>query len=265
MTDRFLDDRADLIAELKAALGFLTRVPPRWFGFTGEPAVPVSSAARAFPAAGALIGLAGALVYALAAVLTLPPLVAAGAAIAVAAALTGALHEDGLADTADGFGGGTTAEAKLAIMRDSRIGTYGATALMLAILLRAGLIAGLGADSALSVVFALVAAEAVSRGAMVAVWQALPAARPGLSTTAGEPDETARNGALVLASGIGFAFGTFAVGPIGALVGLLGVVLAMLGFARLAEAQIGGRTGDTLGAAQQIALIVFLTLLLAFD
>ncbi|MGH6905574.1 MAG: adenosylcobinamide-GDP ribazoletransferase, partial [Geminicoccaceae bacterium] len=137
---------ADLLRDCKVALAFLTRLPvreePPW------PAADLAASAPMFPVVGALIGLAGAIAYALATWLGLPPWPAAVGALATTIWLTGALHEDGFADVADGFGGGGTREAKLAIMRDPRIGSYGALALVLAVLARAGAVAGLGEPAA---------------------------------------------------------------------------------------------------------------------
>ncbi len=105
----------------------------------------LSRALWAAPVVGAVVGgLVGAAVYGFAHSLHIPPLPAAALAVAATAAVTGALHEDGLADVADGFGGGATRERKLDIMRDSRIGTYGVCALMLSFMLRVGALASLG-------------------------------------------------------------------------------------------------------------------------
>ncbi len=121
------------LAEVKATLRFFSRLPLP--ANSHEPDFP--RALRMAPVAGALLGLAAALPFLLALRLNEPPLVAAILAIAASVVLTGALHEDGLADIADGFGGGFSRERKLEIMRDSRIGAYGATALMLSLALRA--------------------------------------------------------------------------------------------------------------------------------
>src|SRR6516165_4237398 len=109
------------------ALRFFTRL--RVGAPTPEVALDMDRIAWAAPVAGAVVGLIGALVLALTAPLGLPPLLRAGLATAALVAATGALHEDGLADLADGFGGGSTRERKLEIMRESRIGAYGAAAL----------------------------------------------------------------------------------------------------------------------------------------
>src|SRR5262249_42945793 len=129
----------DLASDLRIAFLFSTRLP-----LAHEAAIDGNAVARATwagPLAGACIGLVGALVYWLAFWAGLPPLPAAALSLAATVTLTGALHEDGLADAADGLGGGATAEQKLAIMRDSRIGSYGACALVLSLLLRASAVA----------------------------------------------------------------------------------------------------------------------------
>ena len=101
-------------------------------------------------------------------------------------ALTGALHEDGLADTADGFFGGRDREEKLAILRDSRQGTYGVLAIVLGVLLRAAALAGIG--DVIHAGLALIAAHAASRAALPAVMTALTPARPdGFGAGAGTP------------------------------------------------------------------------------
>ena len=129
------------LAEVKATLRFFSRLPlpPD----SREPDFP--RALRMAPVAGALLGLAAALPFLLALRLNEPPLVAAILGVAASVVLTGALHEDGLADVADGFGGGFSRERKLEIMRDSRIGAYGATALMLSLALRAACLTALAA------------------------------------------------------------------------------------------------------------------------
>src|ERR1700677_2723291 len=126
--------------DVLSSLRFFTRLPlptretepPDW-----------AQIAWSAPFAGAIVGAIGGLALVVANELSLPPFLAATLAIAALALTTGALHEDGLADVADGFGGGSTREAKLAIMRDSRIGAFGAIALVLSLLLRVGALASL--------------------------------------------------------------------------------------------------------------------------
>jgi adenosylcobinamide-GDP ribazoletransferase len=238
---------ADLLRDCKVALAFLTRLPvraePPW------PAADLAASAPMFPVVGALIGLAGAIAYALAVWLGLPPWPAAVVALATTIWLSGALHEDGLADVADGFGGGGTREAKLAIMRDSRIGSYGALALVLALLARAGAIAALAEPAAVAA--ALVAAGAVSRGALPVVMAALPQARAdGLAARAGRPHPLRAAAALLIAALIALVLlGGTAPAALAA-----GALVALV-VALLAKRQIGGQTGDVLGAVQQLTEI----------
>ena len=128
-----------LSTELKTGLAFLTRLPLAPDASTTG--ADISRASWTFPVIGAGIGALGGIVYWIAHGLGLPPFVCGTLAVGATVLITGALHEDGLADTADGFGGGTTQERKLEIMRDSRVGTYGALALILSFLLRAGAVA----------------------------------------------------------------------------------------------------------------------------
>ncbi|MBO0718105.1 MAG: adenosylcobinamide-GDP ribazoletransferase, partial [Rhizobiales bacterium] len=131
----WLEDRTE---EFKASLAFSTRLP---LVPTSPTAKAVANAAWAFPVTGLVVGLIGALVYVLAHRLGLPAWPAAALSVAATLVVTGALHEDGLADTADGFGGGDTLQSKLDIMRDSRTGAYGVCALVLSLLLRIGVLA----------------------------------------------------------------------------------------------------------------------------
>src|SRR5579859_6281201 len=126
----------------------------------------VARASWAFPIAGGVVGGAGALAYAMAVEAGLPPQLGAALALTATLAITGCLHEDGLADTADGFGGGRDRERKLAIMRDSRLGTYGACALMLSVVLRWAAVTAIAHPA--SVALALVASHAAARASLPA-------------------------------------------------------------------------------------------------
>ncbi|HYD98093.1 MAG TPA: adenosylcobinamide-GDP ribazoletransferase [Alphaproteobacteria bacterium] len=244
MTERTHDWRD----EIRAAVIFLTRLPLRFEGVM--PDALGRRALRWFPVVGLGIGLCAAAVFALAAALGLPAGVAAVLAVMAQVWLTGALHEDGLADTADGFGGGLAAPRKLEIMRDSRLGTYGGAALFGTLALRATALAALAPVEAS---LALMAAGAVSRGLVPAVAHALPPARPdGLAARQGRPDfDTAALAALI---------GAAAALPLGfaALPALLLAAAAALFVAWLADRQIGGHTGDVLGATQQAAEVAVL-------
>jgi adenosylcobinamide-GDP ribazoletransferase len=249
--DRALDglgriDVGALIGDLAAAIAFYTRLPLR-------PAAPVDGAAVAraswcAPLVGALIGALAGLAYWIAWRLNLPPFVCAVLAVAAGMLLTGGLHEDGLADTADGFGGATTRERALDIMRDGRIGAYGACALVVCLALRIGALADL--PRAAMVAWALVGAHAAARAALPAFMRLVPPARAdGLSATAGAPS---RERAAVAAA-VGFALLWIALGFRSALIALILMLIGALVMARLARRKIGGQTGDVLGAVEQVS------------
>ncbi|MGC1888692.1 MAG: adenosylcobinamide-GDP ribazoletransferase, partial [Stellaceae bacterium] len=168
-------------------------------------------------------------------------------------ALTGALHEDGLADTADGFCGGRDREEKLAILRDSRQGTYGVLALVLSVLLRAAALAGIG--DVIHGGLALIAAHAASRAALPGAMMGLTPARPdGLGAAAGTP----RAGGAIAAALIGTAIALAALGPARGAIALCLTGAVVFAMAELARRQIGGYTGDVLGAFQQVGEIIIL-------
>ena len=228
------------MVHLAAAARFLTTLRMRGAH------VPLAAATPFFPLVGIAVGCCGSLVY----LFDLPPLLAAMLALAVTALVTGALHEDGLADTADGLGGGRDREHALAIMRDSSTGSYGALALALSVGTRA---------AALSVTpepwLALIAAHAFSRGLLPAVMRQLPAARAeGLAASAGVPGSID----VAWALGIAAAVTLLALGIGAGIVTMLLAAGAVAILARVARRRIGGYTGDVLGAAQQLAEITVL-------
>lgn len=234
-------------AGLVLALLWLSRLPlGRWLP---DPAPALASALWAFPLAGVVIGGLAALVFGLAVWAGLPPLIAALLAIGAQIWLTGGLHEDGLADFADGMGG-PTPEVRLAIMRDSRIGSYGVLTLIVVIGLRVALLAALPLWQAVA---ALIAVAALSRSGIVAGLRLLPAARgDGLGKRAGRPAPktlaiTLIFGALpmVLLAGIGI-WPAISVAAM-----LLACVVGQTLIGRQAQRALGGQTGDVLGAIQQ--------------
>ncbi len=240
-----------LLAELKAGLMFYTRLP---IGHrSAADAADLARASWVAPLAGALIGSLGALVYWLADTIGLDPWPAAGLALAATLAATGALHEDGLADTADGFGGGASRERKLEIMRDSRIGTYGVCALVIALLLRAGILASF--DDPPAVAMALIAAHAGARAILPLFMFWVPSARSdGLSARAGRPS-LARAIAAALIGVIALYLCLDVMATIAAMISL---AVASDAMRILCMRQIGGQTGDVLGALEQISEIVIL-------
>ncbi|MFU0503209.1 adenosylcobinamide-GDP ribazoletransferase [Pseudaminobacter sp. NGMCC 1.201702] len=240
-----------LARDVAFCLIFFTRLP--------LPAVDLKEAKLAAsiwaaPVVGLVVAIIGALVYAIATFLGLPPAPSAVLAVAATLLATGCLHEDGLSDTADGFGGGTTRERKLEIMRDSRIGTYGACALLFSILLRWSALSSIAGPA--EVASALIAAHVASRALIPAFMRFLPAARlDGLSANAGLISANASNGALALG-----LISLLVLGLPGMFAAALCLGLAFALFRGLCLRQIGGHTGDTVGAMQQIGEI---TLLLA--
>ena len=239
---------------LAAALAFQTRLPvARGTAFDAK---TVARSARWFPLVGALLG--G--IYAAAARLLSPVLPAAVAAVlltALDAALTGALHLDGLADSADGFGGGCTREDVLRIMRDHAIGTYGAVALLLALALRiAALDALIARGHALPAVFL---APVLGRWTLVLLGATRPYARPPEQDGTGAPARWMGRTELAIATVIA-ASAAAAFGWRGA-AALLFAAAAALVWGWHSTRRIGGITGDTLGAAAVLAesavLLVF--------
>jgi adenosylcobinamide-GDP ribazoletransferase len=238
------------LTALQVSLLFLTRLPlPR----LAEGAdLTLAPAMRAFALAGALIGLIEGLAFLIADLIGLSMILAALIAVAAGLLATGALHEDGLADMADGFGGGRgDRERILAIMRDSRIGSFGVAALVLAIGLRTGALSTLDSAHAL---MALVAAGAVSRGMLPAMMRyGKPARADGLAAQAGIPSAETAAWSFALAA----LLAILTLGGRG-LAALLLATLAIWGVNAYARWRIGGYTGDVVGAGQQAAAILVL-------
>lgn len=227
-----------------AALAFLTRIPVgRWLALDGG---DVARAGLAFPLIGALLG---AVVGGIAAALARPlsPLLAAALALTAGAVLTGALHLDGLADTADALGA-RSRERALEIMRDHAIGAYGAVAIVLDLLVKAGALAALTRGE--HVLPFAVAAGALSRSIPVPLAATLPYARPGEGAAA----SLTRGGRwrAVVAAAIALAIAALAAGIDGLVVAACATVLALLLYCTLRR-WLGGVTGDTLGAAVELS------------
>jgi len=244
--------------QLALGLVFLTRLPIPLRGALPDDAV--ARAAWSFPIAGALVGFVGAAAAIAGMAIALPPVACALLALAATMAMTGALHEDGLADTADGLGGGRTREQKLDIMKDSRIGSYGVLALIVGVGLRAAALSSALQDSRLHLLGALVAAHAGSRALLPLLMRALPSVRPGgLAASVGVPSSLSSITALVLGTAAVFS----GLGDILGLIGFVAAAVGMVTVGALARRQIGGYTGDVLGAAQQIGEIILLLVAVA--
>jgi adenosylcobinamide-GDP ribazoletransferase len=241
------------LEDLRLAFAFLTRLP-----IPGRMAArPLAVAVRCFPLVGLVVGLVGGAVYALGLKLDLPMLGAALFAIAATGLLTGALHEDGLADSADGLAGGQDRDRRLAIMSDSHIGSYGVLALIVSVMARASLLAGLPAAHGVA---ALIGAHALARAAMALVMARGTAAKSsGLGAAAGKPAE---GGALV-ALAIAAIIAWIALGPVVAAIALVAILAIAWAMARLGKRLIGGYTGDILGAVEQLSEIAALAVAVA--
>ncbi len=241
--------------DLRTAVAFLTRLP------MPHPAGPMPAnfarARRMFPAVGAGIGGAVGFFCLGMRMIGVPDLAAAALALGASALLTGALHEDGLADVADGFGGGRDPAAKLEIMRDSRLGTFGALILMVSFVAK---LSALAALPDVFVVQSLIAAHALSRGVLPAMSMSLPYARKdGLAANAGRPDLAT----AVTAGALALIIALLSLHWSEALCAALVAAAVAIGMAWLAQRQIGGQTGDVLGGTEQLGETAILLLLAA--
>jgi adenosylcobinamide-GDP ribazoletransferase len=239
-----------------AAIAFFTRIPVATRPAAGR---ALADTAWAFPLVGAGIGAVAAVAFLAAQLLRLGDWPSALLALLAGVVLTGALHEDGLADSADGIFGGHDRDRRLAIMRDSRHGSYAVLALVFSIGLRAAALAQIG-----EVVFAglaLIAAHAVSRALLpIAMWWLPPARGDGLGAGAGRP----RPGGIAAGGLIALAIAATALGPVHGLLAVAGAGAAVAAAGSIAQRRIGGYTGDVLGALQQIGEMAMLLAALSF-
>lgn len=241
--------------DLAAGFMLLTRIPvPATIQSTSTP--DLKRSLWTYPLVGTVVSGSGAAVLYAATALGLPMTAAVLLAMASTIWLTGAFHEDGLADMADGLGGGQTVEKKLEIMHDSRLGTYGTATLVMVLLLKATILSSLTISQA---IIGMVATGALSRMGIVLLLWILPPARPeSLATVAGKPGPAALVVALATGISIAFVCGGYSMGG----VVITGTLIGTLFTGLLAYRQIGGFTGDVLGASQQISELVGLLALL---
>ena len=229
------------LEEGRLALMMLTRLP---VGRLADPAPRLGQAAWAFPLVGLIVGGIGGAVHWGAMAASLPALVAALLALLAMALVTGALHHDGLADFADGIGGGRDRDHCLEIMRDSRIGSYGVLALVFAVGLQASALSALPTGAVLP---ALVFTAIASRLAMVALLIWLPPARDdGLGRLA------RHDRPLSLLPGAALLALLAVLSPLQSVAAALAIGLAAACIAGMALRRIGGQTGDVLGAGQLV-------------
>lgn len=249
------------------ALQYFTRVPvpaglARWTGF--NPGLQRASLAH-FPGVGLLVAGVAIACYRVVDWVLPPsgfaPLLAAVLSTAATVLLTGGLHEDGLADTADGLGGGREREAALTIMKDPRIGSFGAMALILALLAKISLLSLIGAVAGWSgVAAALLGGHATSRGLALAIVATLPnigSAATSKSLPLAARIEWTGLGLAAAWCGLALAGAAGLSSPGFCIAGLTAAVIALLWIRRLLVRRLQGFTGDCLGAAQQLCEIAF--------
>ncbi|MDZ7829590.1 MAG: adenosylcobinamide-GDP ribazoletransferase [Halofilum sp. (in: g-proteobacteria)] len=242
------------VDDLATAVVFLTRIPVPWHIPDLDARLP--RATPWFPVVGLLVGLVGAAVWWLADAY-LGRVIAAIAAVAATALVTGAFHEDGLADTFDGLGGSPDRERALAIMKDSRVGTYGALVLLLVLL---GRIVALAELHVLAPA-ALMGAHVLARWSSLPLIRALPYARTDGGTGKPFAGGVTETGLLVATTFT--ALVTLALWGLEAVVVWIAVVLVSLLLAGWFRRRLGGITGDTLGAVNQLTELVALLALVA--
>lgn len=246
-----------MLRDLKIAVVFLTRWQLRLEGRVGI--ADLASVVHFFPVVGLLVGLVGAAVYLVSSFLHLPNLPAVVLALGAMAIFTGALHEDGLADTADALAALPDRERALEIMRDSRIGSFGTIALIL--VLTGKLVAIAGLWDGFRAAAAIVAAASFSRAVMPVVLYLQPRARGrGLAAETGQPPLDRVLAALAIA----LAAAVLLLPAAEALTALAVAALAALVVAWVLGRAFGGCTGDTLGAVQQLTELAFLFALVAW-
>lgn len=245
------------LEDIKRAVVFLTLLPVKLP--EQETGRPLAKAMRAFPAIGAAIGLFGGLIFCIAKSLMLSDAVAALFAIGAITKITGALHEDGLADMADSLHGDSS-ERRLEIMKDSHIGTFGILALIGAIIFKVLAISDIaGQLSNFGVLVVLVAAGAISRFFPVALMHLLePAREDGLAAESGQPDQTALLESLALTGIILLLSWMFGFSLTAIIAGIVAALLAAIGPYCYARYWLNGQTGDIAGATQQMTEMGFL-------
>lgn len=232
------------LTEVRLALMLLTRFP---VGNLDDPAPTMGASAWAWPLAGLAVSAPSALVYYVLYSAGFGAQISALGMVGTATVLSGALHEDGLADMADGFGGGQTKQRKLEIMRDSRIGSYGVLALIFAVAFHISFIAAL--ETPRTVLFAAIGIAMASRGALP-LWLHLmpPARQDGLGRAATSVPKAGVSCALA----IGFV-SLLPLGLIPALIIFAALMVCGGLVCLLAMKQIGGQTGDVIGAIQKLS------------
>jgi adenosylcobinamide-GDP ribazoletransferase len=267
-----------LIREYLLAMQFFTRIPitgrlAAWVGYSPE---QLRASAAHFPGVGVVVGAVAAAVFtgvqALLPESTFAPLLAAALSTVATVLLTGGFHEDGLADVADGLGGSHDRERALEIMKDSRVGAFGALALVLALLCKVALLAILGSLDTASmeaddtpwagwtIAAALMLGHVVSRGLPLLLIRWLPHVGDTATSKSKPLADSISSASLLMAFAwcfIALALGLLALSAINLIVACSVALLALLWMARLFRRRLQGFTGDCLGATQQVCEIAF--------
>ena len=262
--DQYFDTIREAAAQTLSATMFLSRLPlgrlaERISVATGTP--EFDETARYFGIAAIVVVLPATAVLWISLLLGFSTFASATMFIVALVLTTGALHEDALADVADGFGGGSGRKRKIEIMRDSSVGTYGATSLILAFLLHLAFLVQLILSTDILAMMAIViAANVASTSSIVWPWANMPPARKdgGLSSNHGIPSQETAKRALIVGFGIGFMLLWFAAGLLPAFFALAACGASVLAFSTYCRSQIGGHTGDTLGATKKISELCLL-------
>lgn len=247
---------ADELRLMLMAVQYFTRLPvPRGLGYSDT---RLNDAVRYFPLVGIVVGLLTGSVFLLA-LRVFPQMLAVLLAMLAGILLTGAFHEDGLGDTCDGFGGGWDKAQILAIMKDSRIGSYGALGLVFALALKAAALAALPAAQFLPIA---IAAHALSRFMAVTVIATQRYVRDDDTARARPAAQNVTRAGLACAAA--FALAPLAWLGAAGMAGALGASALRLLLGRYFHRRIGGYTGDCLGAVQQVTEIGFYLAALAW-
>ena len=251
-----------LMVSCHLAATFLLRLPLPPLSLPIQPGA-LTRAMWAFPLVGIVIGALGAVVYAVSVSMSFTPLLASLLAMAVITWLTGGLHEDGLADMADSFGVLGPRVQKLAVMRDSHIGTFGVLALGFAMAIRIAAITAVGRTGPVSVAVALLLAESLGRAAMpLATWFAPPARPDGLGSAASAAKNNEAFISMIIAVTMAGIFALTLLPPLRAIMIMITMIVIVRAMLSYACKHLGGHTGDVLGAtghAVSTAVLVLMT------
>jgi len=248
--------RRQLADDLIMGIRFFSRLPT---GDRPHERPELNRIAMALPFAGLVIGVPPAAILLGVSLLGLPKMFAAGLAVAAFVLITGAMAEDAIADAADGLFGGSTPERRLAIMKDSRHGTYGVAALCLSLLLRVSALAAIAAIQPFSAAFIWLAAMVLARSGALWLTVALPPARPdGISAAVGRVSRPAFFMGAIFALILAMILGAPGAGLAGYLLAVALAAATAWGVTLLSRRLVGGQTGDLIGALQALIEIVAL-------